>query len=94
MIFQTPDGTVLAKKYAIYYLNPIVKNLWIYLKCSDYVPKKEEMWNFYRVERKTEQKCKNKLKIWENLGNDQRKIPLKVKASLETLQTHSRDVTE
>ena len=34
-------------------------------------------------------KCKNKLKIWENLGNDQRKIPVKVKASLTTLETHS-----
>ena len=47
------------------------------------------MCNFYRGERKREQKCKYKLKIWENLGNDQRKIPVKVKASLKTLETHS-----
>ena len=33
-----------------------VKNLWIYLKCSDFLPKKEEMCYFYREERKTEQK--------------------------------------
>ena len=33
-----------------------VKNLWIYLKCSDFLPKKEEMCYFYREEKKTEQK--------------------------------------
>ena len=36
----------------------------IYLKCSDFLPKKEEMcYFFYRKERKTEQKKKKKLKI-------------------------------
>ena len=49
------------------------------MKCSDFLPKKEEMcYFFYRKERKTEQKKKKKLKIWEkfekNLRNDQREI--------------------
>ena len=36
----------------------------IYLKCSDFLPKKEGMcYFFYRKERKTEQKKKKKLKI-------------------------------
>ena len=35
----------------------------IYLKCSDFLPKKEEIYYFYRKERKTEQKKKKKLKI-------------------------------
>ena len=36
----------------------------IYLKCSDFLPKKEEMcYFFYRKERKTEQEKKKKLKI-------------------------------
>ena len=37
----------------------------IYLKCSDFLPKKEEIYYFYRKERKTEQKKNKKLKIWE-----------------------------
>ena len=38
------------------YLYSIVKTLWIYLKCSHFLPKKEELCYFYREERKTEQK--------------------------------------
>ena len=49
-----------------YYLYSIVKTLWIYFKCSNFLPKKEEMcYFFYRKERKTEQKKKKKIKIWE-----------------------------
>ena len=68
-------GTVLAKKYVIYYLYSIVKNLWIYLKCSDFLPKKKKCVIFFIEKREKQNKRRKKSKNFEkNLRNDQREI--------------------